>query len=81
MGLLNMIGISLILVGWLVQAFRVTVKKSKYLNLDFVVIYFLGAAVIAVDMFRSNDMFSFSMNVIIGIVALITGIEAFLRIK
>jgi hypothetical protein len=81
MALLNTIALSLILISWLVQGFRVVVKKSTHLNLDFVIIYFLGSGALAVDLFLKGNMLGFGFNVAIAIIALVVGIEAFLKIK
>jgi len=70
---LVIIGLMLIILGWLVQLYYSGGKKIFALSLKFVVIYFVGCILLVIDGLQTGNTLIGILNLVIGIIALLAG--------
>jgi hypothetical protein len=68
--ILLVIGLALIIVGWLVQVYKTTVKKDKTLNSLFLIPYAIGVGFLVVGNFLLNNATIAILNLVSFLVAL-----------
>ena len=61
------IGLSLIVLGWIVQLYRTVIKKDRGLNLVLLILYAVGCACLSVGGFLDKDMATGILNAILVI--------------
>lgn len=70
------IGLILILLGWLVQFYYSASKKIFALSLKFVGIYVVGCILLVIDALRSGNTIIWIFNLMTAFFALVAGVYA-----
>ncbi len=73
---LVIIGLILIILGWLIQLYYSAFKKVFALSLKFVFIYAVGCLLLVIDAWRTGDTLIWILNLAAAIVAMIAGFFA-----
>ena len=73
-------GLAIIIAGWIIQVYLTLTKKDRYLNPAFLVVYAIGAAVLAGGNFVGKDPTTGTLN-IITVVAATLAVTLILRKK
>ena len=73
---LMVIGLILILLGWLVQLYYSARRKIFALSLKFVVIYVVGCILLVIDALRSGNTMIWIFNLVTAFFALVAGASA-----
>jgi len=73
---LVIIGLVLILLGWLVQLYYSAFRKIFALSLKFVVIYFVGCILLVIDGLKTENSLIWILNLAAAAISLIAGIFA-----
>jgi uncharacterized membrane protein len=66
-------GLILILLGWLVQFYYSGIRKIFALSLKFVVIYFVGCILLVIDGLQTGNTLTGILNLVIAIIAFFAG--------
>jgi hypothetical protein len=64
-------GLSLIIIGWLEQLYRVWAHKHLSFSPFFLTLYLVGAAILAFDRFNNQDAVSGALNIVTVLLAFI----------
>lgn len=70
---LSMLGLLVIILGWLVQLYYSATKKVFVLSLRFVVIYVVGCILLVIDALQTGNTRIFILNLVTAIAALLAG--------
>jgi len=73
---LMIIGLVLILLGWLVQLYYSAVRKILALSLKFVMIYVVGCILLVIDGLQTGNTLIWILNLVIAVIALVAGFFA-----
>jgi hypothetical protein len=68
---LFVIGMILILSGWIVQIYRISIKKKNDFSLNFLVLYGLGCAFLCIGNYLNKDMIMGMLNTLSVILAIL----------
>ena len=71
--MLTMLGLLLIILGWLVQLYISVARKIFALSLKFVVMYAVGCILLVIDAFQKGNTLALILNLAITILALLAG--------
>ena len=73
---LVIVGLILIILGWLIQLYYTTFKKTFALSLKFVFIYAVGCLLLVIDALRTGNTLIWILNLAAAVVAVIAGFSA-----
>ncbi len=65
------IGLLLIIVGWIIQLYKVLAKKDRNINPYFLIFYSIGVLFLVIGNYLAGDMTSTLLNLISAILPLI----------
>ena len=70
---LVMLGLILIILGWIVQLYYSAIRKIFALSLKFVAIYILGCALLIIEAWNTGNHWVWILNVLAAVAALLAG--------
>jgi glycosyltransferase involved in cell wall biosynthesis len=70
---LAMLGLLVIILGWLVQLYYSATKKVFVLSIRFVAIYVVGCILLVIDALQTGNTRIFVLNLVTAVAALLTG--------
>jgi lipid-A-disaccharide synthase-like uncharacterized protein len=73
---LVIVGLILIILGWLVQLYYSAVRKNFAVSLKFVVIYVVGCILLVIDALQRGQTLIWILNLLAVVIALVAGFFA-----
>ncbi len=70
------VGLTLIILGWLVQLYYSAGKKNYSVSFKFVVIYGVGCILLVIDAFQKEQTLLWILNAVTAVIALAAGFFA-----
>jgi hypothetical protein len=65
------VGLAVVIVGWIIQAYNAVAKKELNLNPAFLVLYALGCILLSIGNFLGSDITTGILNAILVVLAVI----------
>jgi hypothetical protein len=65
------VGLAVVIVGWIIQAYNAVAKKELNLNAAFLVLYALGCILLSIGNFLGSDITTGILNAILVVLAVI----------
>lgn len=76
--ILGIIGISLLAIGWFIEAAKMIKEKRSSIDIKFGALYVIGSLLLVIYSFQINDMIFMILN---GLVVVSSGLSLFYAIK